>query len=134
LIQFVCTANSQFQLLGNCKRFNCCRPLQSISSDNNGCGGQVTALSRSRTWYFIFDLNVSDTGRDWRSIPIKSFLVSPIRTARIEKASNISFFSSANGVRCVVDFQTLGSSLTEDRQRCHVASYGSGQADQSHNQ
>ncbi len=52
----------------------------------------VADKSRSRTWYFTFDLKASDNGTESQ---LKALSMSSVRIARIEQASIIRFSSSA---------------------------------------
>jgi hypothetical protein len=54
----------------------------------------VADRSRCRTWHFTFDLKASDTGA---ASQLQALLISPVRIARIQKASIISFSYYADG-------------------------------------
>ncbi len=67
----------------------------------------VADKSRSRTWYFTFDLETRNTGAESH---LKALALSPIRIARIETATIISF-SSSEGYPDVRGFISRGSML-----------------------
>jgi hypothetical protein len=54
----------------------------------------VADRSRCRTWHFTFDLKASDTGA---ASQLQALLISPVRIARIQKASIMSFSYYADG-------------------------------------
>jgi hypothetical protein len=61
---------------------------------------------RSRTWYFTFDLKASETGA---ASQLQALSISPLRIARIEKASIITFSCSADGSPDIKGFISGGS-------------------------
>ena len=67
----------------------------------------VSAKSRSRAWYFTFDLETRNTGAESH---LTALALSPFRIARIETATIISF-SSSEGCPDVRGFICGGSML-----------------------